>query len=367
MQMRMAKLLGYDQPTMDQGNSRISDKMVCRPPRESNMQMINLSQQRIALMVTLAVISSARHTSANEEHGYNRLVRVVTISQDGLSDEPGKPMLAATITRLDRAASFRPDIVCLPETFTRGQPESVPGPTTDRLSRWAKSHACYVICPLIVRDGEREFNSAVLIDRTGAIVGRYDKIRPTEGELEKSICPGVVDPPIFQTDFGPVGIQICFDVNWRGQWQRLKEKEAKIIFFPSAYPAARQVKSLAWLNQCFIVSSTMTRAASIYDITGDPIATTGKYQRWTGAELPIGKRLFEIDYHIGKIRKIIEKYGTKVRVTWYHDDDLVSIASLDPQLTVEDLIDQFDLTPHSAYIQRAQLAQDERRVNTASN
>jgi hypothetical protein len=65
----------------------------------------------------------------------NKLVRVVTVSQEGLRDKPGKAMLNATMTRLDRAASFRPDIVCLPEAFTRDEPEMVPGPTTDQLAK----------------------------------------------------------------------------------------------------------------------------------------------------------------------------------------------------------------------------------------
>jgi predicted amidohydrolase len=274
-------------------------------------------------------------------------------------------MLNATMTRLDRAAAFKPDIACLPETFTRGAPEALEGVTMTRLSAWAKKHACYVICPMIVRDGDRIFNSAVLIDRNGKIVGRYDKIRPTEGELAKLICPGAVDPPVFETDFGTIGIQICFDVNWHAQWRRLKEKDAKVIFFASAFPAARQVQSHAWLNQCFVVSSTMTRSASIYDITGDQIASTGKYQGWTGAVLPIGKRLFEIDYHVGKMREIQRKYGPKVSVTWYHDDDLVSVASLDPELTVDDIIAEFELTPHPAYIERAENAQDKLREQQA--
>ena len=292
---------------------------------------------------------------------YNCLVRVVTVSQDGLDEKPGKPRLDATITRLNRAAAFQPDIVCLPETLTKGKPEVVPGSTTNRLSKWAREHSCYVICPIITRAEGRTFNSAILIDRQGKIVGRYDKIRPTEGELDNSICPGKIDPPVFQTDFGKIGIQICFDVNWLAQWRRLKEKGADIIFFPSAYPAARQIKTLAWLNQCFIVSSTMTRASSIFDISGDIIATTGKYRRWAGAVLPVGKKLFEIDFHIGKMRKIKQKYGSKVHIKWFHDDDLVSLASLDPDLTVAGLIDEFELTPHPDYIQRAQNAQDKRR------
>lgn len=292
---------------------------------------------------------------------HNCLVRVVTVSQDGLDEKPGKPILDATMIRLNRAASFQPDIVCLPETLTRDKPELVPGPTTRRLSKWARENSCYVICPITTRSEGKIFNSAILIDRQGNILGRYDKIHPTEGELDNSICPGKIYPPVFQTDFGIIGIQICFDVNWHAQWRRLKEKGADIIFFPSAFPAARQLKTLAWLNQCFIVSSTKTRASSIFDISGDIIETTGKYRHWAGAVLPVGKKLFEIDFHISKIRKIEQKYGSKVSIQWYHDDDLVSLASLDPDLTVADLIDEFELTPHPAYIQRAQNAQDKRR------
>ena len=291
----------------------------------------------------------------------NRLVRVVTVSQDGINEKPGKPRVDATITRLNRAAAFQPDIVCLPETLTRDKPEVVPGPTTNRLSKWAREHSCYVICPIRIRADGRIFNSAILIDRKGKIVGRYDKIHPTEGELDNSVCPGKIDPPVFKTDFGKIGIQICFDVNWREQWRQLKEKGADIIFFPSAYPAARQLKTLAWLNQCFIVSSTLTRASSIYDITGEIIETTGKYRHWAGAVLPVGKKLFEIDFHVSKMRDIAKKYGSKVSIQWYHDDDLVSLASLDPELTVAELIDEFELTPHPAYIQRAQNAQDKCR------
>ncbi|MCP4256487.1 MAG: carbon-nitrogen hydrolase family protein [Planctomycetes bacterium] len=331
----------------------------------------------ILLTPLLLLLPTSKHTLSQTNESFkqdpsqpqsNCLVRVVTVSQDGVDEKPGKPRLDATITILNRAAAFEPDIVCLPETLTRGKPEAVPGPTTNRLSKWAKEHSCYLICPIQIYSDRNKFNSAILIDRQGKIIGRYDKIHPTEGELGNSICPGKIDPPVFQTDFSKIGIQICFDVNWHAQWQQLKEKGADIIFFPSAYPAARQLKTLAWLNQCFIVSSTLTRASSIYDITGEIIETTGKYRHWAGAVLPVGKKLFEIDFHVSKMRKIEQKYGPKVSIQWYHDDDLVSLASLDPELTVADLIDEFELTPHPAYIQRAQNAQDKRRpVQTPVN
>ena len=316
----------------------------------------------LATLTTQVKSGSGADDADNQPQPRNRLVRVVSISQDGLTVQPGEALLEATMRRLDESASFRPDIVCLPETFTRGKPEGLAGPTVARLSNWAREHACWVVCPLLIRSGQKVFNSAVLLDRQGNVAGQYDKIRPTETELKRSVCPGTDDPKVFQTDFGTIGIQICFDVNWHTQWRRLKEQGAQIIFFPSAYPAERQIRALAWLNQSFVVTSTKKRASSIFDITGEVIDATGKFRHWTAAELPLGKRLFETDFHVAKMRQIEAKYGHKVRVTWYQNDDLVSLASLAPDLTVEDLIREFDLTLHTAYIKRAQQAQDQNRL-----
>ncbi|MHC4403573.1 MAG: hypothetical protein ACYTG0_28285, partial [Planctomycetota bacterium] len=47
----------------------------------------------------------------------NPIVRVVAVSQDGLQGKFGETIIAATLTRLDRAASFHPDVACLPESF----------------------------------------------------------------------------------------------------------------------------------------------------------------------------------------------------------------------------------------------------------
>jgi len=325
-----------------------------------SIAVLTLTTCSVAAMLSGASRAQTEPSSI-QLHRRNAMVRVVTISQDGLQDRAGKTLVDATLTRLERAASFRPDVACLPESFTNGEPETVPGPITKRLSRWAKEHKCYVICPILIRDSGRTYNAAIVIDRQGRNIGRYCKIRPTEGELQRGICPGLNDPPVFETDFGTIGIQICFDVNWHGQWQRLREKGAQIVFFASAYPAARQIRTLAWLNQYFVVASTKSRPASIYDVTGETLAATGKFQQWAGAVVPLGKTVFEIDYHVDKMREIQKKYGSRVEVTWYHDEDLVTLASLDPVLTVQDLIREYELTPHRDYILRAQRQQDKSR------
>ncbi len=299
--------------------------------------------------------------------GRDQIVRVATVSQDGL-DRGSADVVPETLERLDAAACNRPDIVCLPEIFAGDIAETVPGPTTERLSQWARDHSCYVVCPIAIRVDECRFNSAVLLDRAGAIVGRYDKIHPTEGEIERGTCPGHTDAPVFRTDFGTIGIQICFDVNnWLGAWGQLKDKGAEIVFWPSAYPAHRLLSALAWINEFYIVSSTMNRASRVYDITGDVIAATGMFQQWADADLNLGKRLFEIDYHTEKIPALQRKYGRRVQVRWYHDEDGFTLASVDPELSMEDLIAEFGLVPLRPYHERCERAQDEARTRCAES
>ncbi len=294
----------------------------------------------------------------------NRAVHVATVSQDGIPDRPSEAYLSETLTRLEWSASGHPDIVCLPENlpgFTAEDAQPVPGPLAEQFGAWAREKRCYVVLPYRARVGDRQYNSAVLLDRQGEVIGRYDKIHPVDVEIERGISPGPADPPVFKTDFGTIGLRICFDVNWPQTWRRLKEKGAELVFFPSAYPATRHLSLLARSCEYYVVSSARTRPSSIFDITGEVIASSGVYQPWAEATLHLSKRLFEIDGHTGKMRRVEAKYGPRISVRWYHDEDQFTLASLDPDLAVEDIIKEFELTPLSDYLARNQTAQDAAR------
>jgi beta-ureidopropionase len=318
------------------------------------------------LMLGLFAAASNASAAAGDS-GANPIPRVVTVSQAGLPRRPGNDLLEPTLERLNQASSFHPDIVCLPELFSNRDAESAPGPVTEKLAAWARANSSYVIFGLRTRKGSRDFNSALLLDRHGEIVGQYDKIHPTKEEMQSGITPGAdFGPPVFRTDFGVIGILICFDVNWREQWQHLKQDGAKIIFWPSAYPAARQLPALALTNEIYIVSSTMAGPSSIYDITGEVLASTGVHQEWVGACVPLGKRLFETDYNAAKVPDLQRDYGSQVQVVWYHDSDWLTVASLDPRLTVEDLIARYGLIPLSEYVARSMQTINETRSKAAS-
>jgi beta-ureidopropionase len=320
-------------------------------------QIVKRMTRLLMFPLILAEIYSGSARAEERRPARNPLVRVVTITTDRLEAGKGglleQTLLERTMERLNQAAAYRPDIACLPEMFTHSSPEAVPGPTTARLGEWARKHSCYLIAGMKTLSAGRTYNSAVLLDRSGQVIGQFNKIHPTEKELEEGIMPGQPDPPVFETDFGKIGIQICFDVNWWDNWRRLKEKGAAIVFFPAAYPAAEQLSAIALANEFFVVSSTCARPSRIYDITGRVLSATDIYQPWTGAVLPLGRRLYEVDFHVQKVRLIQQKYGSKVDVRWYQDDDWFTLASLDPDLTVEDIEKEFGLTPLRDYRVRA--------------
>ena len=106
-------------------------------------------------------------------------------------------------------------------------------------------------------------------------------------------------------------------------------------------------------NEYYVVSSTNEGSARIFYITGEALATTGKYQDWAAAALPLGKRLFEVDNNARKAQEIQQKYVSKVQVTWYHDSDWFTLASLDPEVSVKGLIAEYGLTPLDDYIVRS--------------
>ncbi|MBN1557211.1 MAG: carbon-nitrogen hydrolase family protein [Lentisphaerae bacterium] len=289
-------------------------------------------------------------------------MRVVSLTEDGYFGMriPPDELLDLMVERLEFASSYHPDIACLPECFAWGRdPEPVPGPLTQRLAVWAREQSCYVICPMRISEGRYIYNAAVLLDRGGGTAGIYRKIRVTENGIRKGESPGPQDPPVFATDFGTIGIQICWDAAWPQGWDRLGAKGAEIVFFPAAYPARRMIAAHAWRNEYYVVSSTLTRPAAILDITGEEISRSQSFRPWAEATLWLGKRLFEIDGgNADKMWEVKRKYGDRVEICWYDDEDWITLASRDPEhISVAEIVREFDLLPIREYHGRAEKAQ----------
>ena len=140
------------------------------------------------------------------------------------------------------------DMIMFPEMFTTGYElsivgpritelaEPVNGPTITALREAAKQAGVYVVAPIALYNDDLPgvpFNSAVLIDREGNVAGVYDKQHLWA--LERFYFRGGNGTPVFQTDFGTIGIMICYDMGYPEVARMLALQGAQIVLCPSAW------------------------------------------------------------------------------------------------------------------------------------
>ncbi len=100
-------------------------------------------------------------------------------------------------------------------------------------SKAARDHNIYVIGCIYERDKDYVYNTAFLLDRSGQLVGKYRKTHLHWPEMFQGVRPGG-EYPVFDCDFGRIGIEICYD-SWFPEVARvLALKGAEVIFCPNA-------------------------------------------------------------------------------------------------------------------------------------
>ncbi len=133
---------------------------------------------------------------------------------------------------LDTAGEKHCDVALMGEFFEAGVHAS-DGPAMKFMARKAQRWKMYVCGTLRLRRGDVVYNSAPLFDRRGKLVGIYDKVMLYDPELDDGTSPGD-RLPVFDADFGKVGIMTCYD-SWHPSVAKLLAlKGAEVILFPSA-------------------------------------------------------------------------------------------------------------------------------------
>lgn len=323
--------------------------------------------------LTSATLSSVK--SLNGGQDIEKLPREVWIATFTLTKVEAKThdeMIEKVLGHMEEIANYKPDIICLPELFPFiSTPEKISvaeatGKPLEKIislfSEFSKKYKTYIICPVYTEEHGKYYNAALVFDREGKVLGEYRKMHTTEGEMSKGVSPGSLDPPVFKTDFGIIGIQICFDLEWNDGWQKLREKGAEIIFFCSAYSGGISLNTKAWQNKYCVVSSTMKGSAKICDITGVEIAKTGLWERyWAIAPINLEKAFLHSWPYYKKFKAIHAKYGRKVKITSFDEEEWSIIESLSPDVKIADILEEFDLKTHEKLIKSATEVQNKLR------
>jgi predicted amidohydrolase len=180
---------------------------------------------------------------------------------------------------VEEAAAKGADIVCLPEGITAAgnglayaqAAESVPGPSTVFLGELARRLHVFIVAGIYERAGARIYNTAVLVARDGSLAGRYRKMSLPDEEIEGGITPGS-ETPVFDTDFGRVGLMICWDSSYPEVAHALAERGAEVILMPIAGGVEALVQARAIENQVYVVASGYDYRTGIFDRKGERIA-----------------------------------------------------------------------------------------------
>jgi predicted amidohydrolase len=240
------------------------------------------------------------------------------------------------------------------EKDARSDPLPEPGPITRFLSRKAAQYHTYIFACYWRKAprGPGRYNSAVLLDRQGKLVGYYDKTFPTIGEIEEGVLPGR-GAVVFDTDFGRIGAMICFDFNFTELLAEYKRLGAQMICFLSNYRAGRLIPAAALRNQCFIASAVPGENAMIVDPLGRTLAESSHYGRIIFTRINLDSRVVHIDYNADRVRRLKEKYGTRVKVETASPEAVYFLTSLDPEKSIQAMIEEFQIETLDAYLDRA--------------
>lgn len=298
-----------------------------------------------------------------------RPVRLTTIAWYAAS--AGCRSLEETHERLgaliDQAGAAQPDLISLTEHFNvfagsdwPQQVQPIPGPTSDLCAAMARKHNTNIVgsMPEQCEDGIR--NTSFFINRRGEVVGKYHKMQPTIWEMEDGCIPGT-ESPAFDLDFGRVGAAICFDLKYVEVAQALARNRPRLCVFSSMFIGGARIQHWARELGIYMISSVPARSY-IVDMAGRVLAETGTEINPVGAGLvpPIAsvvvnmdRNCFHLDYNQAKLPAILERYGPGVELEICYPEAHFTLASLMPDVTVEQITAEFELEPWLDYLDRS--------------
>ena len=207
--------------------------------------------------------------------------------------------LKKAIARIGDAASQGAQIVCLQELF-RSQyfcqtedielfklAETIPGPTTEALSKVARQKKIVILASLFERRAAGVYhNTAVVIDANGKIAGKYRKMHIPDDPLyyEKFyFTPGDLGFQTHDTQYGKIGALVCWD-QWFPEAARLTALSgAEFILYPTAIgwlPDENEEMNEAQHSAWETIQRAHAIANGVYVVVVNRVGREGKLNFW---------------------------------------------------------------------------------------
>lgn len=294
-----------------------------------------------------------------------RKVIVGTLMQSFWVAHPGLEKrleeLTGAVDRMDAEARRKygrgVDLAVLPEASVTGETgretraKSVPyeGPVAKAFGGKARERGCYIVAATYLREAEDRgkcSNAALLVGRKGELVGTYRKMHVVPSADGRVMEGGVTagrEVPVFDCDFGKLGMQICYDMEFDLGWKELGSKGAELVAWPTQSPQTSQPAARAMEQRCFIVSSTWRHNASVFEPTGKIVAQVRGTEGIAVKEIDLSYAILPWSAQLKRGKLFDEKYGSRAGYRYYEEEDLGIFWSNDARLPVRKMVEELGL------------------------
>ena len=282
-----------------------------------------------------------------------KLVRVTSLSFFDMPDERVWEAVKA-------AGRMGSDLIALPETWAgEGAVDSLDSPRITRLRGLAEEYGVYIVSGMYRKSEAHErINSAVLIGRGGKIEGIYDKVYPYWSEFDTAPVTEIGrEPAVFDTDFGKIGIAICFDVNFPRVWQKMADLGARMVVWPSAYSAGASLQAHALNHNYYIITSTLDWDCAVFDITGREVLYNKSMDREniliSSAILDFDRCIFHNNFNEKASRLLAEHPHEIIQETYLYRESWFVLKSVNENISARALAGEYGLEELPAYKKRS--------------
>ncbi|MBN1190384.1 MAG: carbon-nitrogen hydrolase family protein [Dehalococcoidales bacterium] len=168
--------------------------------------------------------------------------------------------------------------------------ETIPGPATGRVADACRELGVYTVFGLLEKDGEKCFNSCVLIG-PGGLIGQYRKSHLPCMGIDRFLNPGQGPYRVYNTALGNIGLFICYDCNFPEVSRSMALEGADILVLPTNWPVGRAkvpnyiLVARAYENKVYLAAvnrvgnergTTFLGRSKILGVFGDTLAEAGE-------------------------------------------------------------------------------------------
>ena len=195
-------------------------------------------------IISNIAISAMATDSATKNNPVGRQTIKIAMAQIICIDGDLSGNLVRITNALEEAAQKQADIIVFPESSLLGwiNPEAfqratpIPGRESEIICELARKYKIHICIGLDEKDGDKLYDSAILVDDNGKILIKHRKI---------NVLPDLMTPPYsvgegvqtVQTRFGTIGVMICADSFSDNLLENMKEKKPDLLLIPYGWAA----------------------------------------------------------------------------------------------------------------------------------